>query len=82
MAAAADSTSSSSFETSKEVLGPVSPVNEDVARRMAAKAVSLSQEAGKLSEAADLMEEAFNRYPTLRDEYQGRVKLWRRGISM
>lgn len=82
VAASAESSSSSSFETSKEVLGPHSPANEGLARRMAEKAVSLSQETGKLTEAADLMEEAFNKYPTLRNEYQGRVKLWRRGISM
>lgn len=81
-AAAGAGSSGSSFETSKEVLGPHSPVNEDLARKMAAKAVALSQESGRLTEAADLMEEAFNKFPTLRNEYQGRVKLWRRGISM
>jgi serine/threonine-protein kinase len=82
MAATADSLSKSSFGTSKEVLGPHSPVNEDVARRMAGNAVALAQQSGGLSEAADLMEEAFNKCPALRSEYQGRVKLWRRGISM
>lgn len=70
------------FETSKEVLGPKSPVNEEVARRMASEAVRLAQKTGHLSEAADLMEEAFGKFPELRNEYQGRVKLWRRGISM
>lgn len=69
-------------ETSKEILGSHSPANEESARRMAAQAIKVSQEAGRLSEAADLMEEAMNKYPALRSEYQGRVKLWRRGIVM
>jgi serine/threonine-protein kinase len=73
---------SSSFETSKEVLGLHSPADEDVARRMVRSAVALAQQATRLAEAADLMEEAFNKCPALRSEYQGRVKLWRRGISM
>lgn len=71
-----------SFETSKEVLGNHSPANEEIARRMAGKAVQLAQDASRLSEAADLMEEALNKFPALRGEYQGRIKLWRRGISM
>ena len=70
------------FETSKEVLGGHSPANEESARRMAHEAVQLAQDASHLNEAADLMEEALNKFPALRTEYQGRVKLWRRGISM
>lgn len=69
-------------ETSKEVLGIHSPANEDNARQMALKAVQLAQNPSRLTEAADLMEEALNKFPALRPEYQGRVKLWRRGISM
>jgi serine/threonine-protein kinase len=71
-----------SFQTSKEVLGSHSPANEENARRMASEAVHLAQDASRLNEAADLMEEALNKFPALRTEYQGRVKLWRRGISM
>ena len=37
---------------------------------------------GRLGEAADLMEEAFNKSPDLRDKYAHQVKLWRCGISM
>lgn len=70
------------FETSKEVLGSHSPANEDRARRLAQQAIQISQEAGRLGDAADLMEEALNNFPAMREEYQGRLKLWRRGIAM
>jgi serine/threonine-protein kinase len=56
--------------------------DEGVGRSMAAKAMELSHHAGKLVEAADLLEEAFNRWPALRQQYQDRVTLWRRGIAM
>jgi len=51
-AAEADSTSNPS-ETSKEVLGPHSPVDEDGARRRARSAVALAQEPTKLSAPPD-----------------------------
>jgi len=38
--------------------------------------------AGRLTEAADTMEEAFNKSPEIRDKYAQRVSLWRRGMSM
>jgi len=37
---------------------------------------------GRLLEAADAMEEAFNKAPGLRSKYNNLVKLWRCGISM
>lgn len=70
------------WSTSKEVLGQVSPTAPQHARTLAERAIELAQDPGTLNEAADLMEEAFNKLPQLRSEYQGRVKLWRRGISM
>jgi hypothetical protein len=33
-------------------------------------------------EAADLLEEALNKCPRLRDEYEYQLKLWRRGIAL
>ena len=48
---------------------------------MAKKAVSLKKE-GQLGEAADLMEEAFNKWPELRDKFAHQVKLWRCGVSV
>jgi serine/threonine-protein kinase len=41
-----------------------------------------ARQAGRLAEAADLMEEAFNKSPELRPKYARQVKLWRCGISM
>ena len=70
------------WSTSKEVLGQPSPASPQEARGIAARAIELAQDPATLNEAADLMEEAFNKLPQLRNEYQGRVKLWRRGISM
>jgi serine/threonine-protein kinase len=74
--------SSGSSDVTKSTLGIHSPVNEERARRMAAQAINLSRQAGKLTEAADLMEEAFNKWPELRKQYEYQVKLWRRGIAM
>ena len=71
-----------SSETSKLALGAHSPANEKRAREMAERALGMAREAGQLIEAADLMEEAFNQWPQLRDEYEYRLKLWRRGIAM
>lgn len=71
-----------SSEMSKSVLGIHSPADEQQARGMADRATRLAREAGRLNEAADLMEEAFNRWPELRGEYEYQLKLWRRGIAM
>ena len=71
----------SSGEPSKTVLGMLSPVNEGLAEDLAQKAFKARQ-TGRLAEAADLMEEAFNKSPELRQKYAHQVKLWRCGISM
>ena len=71
----------SSSEPPKAVLGMPSPVGEGVANDLAQKAFKARQ-TGRLAEAADLMEEAFNKSPDLRQKYAHQVKLWRRGISM
>lgn len=55
--------------------------NQAEAENMVKKAVSLKKE-GQLGEAADLMEEAFNKWPELRDKFAHQVKLWRCGVSM
>jgi len=69
-------------DTSKTALGTHSPVDEVKARRAAEEAVAISRQVGRLNEAADLMEEAFNKWPDLRQQYEYQLKLWRRGISM
>jgi serine/threonine-protein kinase len=76
------SKSSDSVDVSKSALGTHSPFDENKARKMAAQAVQLSRQAGRLRDAADLMEEAFNKWPDLREQYEYQLKLWRRGIAM
>lgn len=70
-------------EQTKTALGVNhSPVNQETARRMANEALKLSRVPGKLIDAADMMEEAFNKWPALRNEHEYKVQLWRRGICM
>jgi eukaryotic-like serine/threonine-protein kinase len=69
-------------ETTKSVLGMHTAPNEEKAREMAEQARKMTRQGLKFNEAADIMEEAFNKWPALRDEYGYQIKLWRRGISM
>jgi len=48
---------------------------------MASEALQLKK-TGRLGDAADIMEVAFNKWPQLRGKYANQVKLWRCGISM
>ena len=66
----------------KNVLGMLSPVNEEHARVMIDHAYQVSLQPHKLQEAADIMEEAFNKLPDLRDEYEDQLLCWRRGKMM
>ena len=50
------------------------------AQAMAEQALATARQGSNMSEAADLMEEAFNLGPGLRDRHASRVRLWRRGI--
>jgi len=45
-------------------------------------AINMSKDASRLMEAADLLEEAITRNSDLREKYEYRLKLWRRGLSM
>lgn len=69
-------------DTAKHLLSGVPPANETSAKALVKVAIKLAREEGKLMEAADMMEEAFNMAPGLREENISRVKLWRAGISM
>jgi serine/threonine-protein kinase len=72
----------SNFEMSKTALGiDHSSPNKDEAEKMAQKAIE-QKRIGNLADAADIMEEAFNKWPELRGKYANYVKLWRCGISM
>jgi len=70
-----------SSQTLKITLGgaAASPHDEQKARKMAGEAVELAKHR-RLTDAADLMEEAFNRWPDLRDEHEHQLRLWRKGI--
>jgi len=69
-------------DVSKAALGPVqSSQNETLAQEMARQALGLKRQ-GRLADAADAMEEAFNKWPDLRQKYAPQVRLWRCGISM
>lgn len=70
-----------STEPPKIALSTASPIDEDLGQDLAKKALN-ARNAGRLGEAADLMEEAFNKSPVLRDKHAHQVKLWRCGISM
>jgi serine/threonine-protein kinase len=71
-----------SSELSKSVLGAHSPVNQEEGQRLVKEAIKRAKEGGRLFEAADIMEEAFNKSPSLRQKYANQVRLWRCGISM
>jgi len=73
--------SAESSATEKTVLGIYSPGDEKQARKMAESAIALSRQIGKLTEAADLMEQAFNKWPEIREQYEYKLRLWRRGIT-
>jgi serine/threonine-protein kinase len=66
--------------TSKIVLGSPSPEDEAAAHGLAEQARSLARQATTLTEAADLMEEAFNKSPRLRAAHEHRIRLWRKGV--
>lgn len=69
-------------EGSKAVLGPVGVADEGRAEQLAAQALRVSKQPGRLAEAADLMEEALARSPALRERHEYQIRLWRKGVVM
>jgi serine/threonine-protein kinase len=69
-------------DESKFVLGPISVSQEKTVEKMLFKALELSRNSNRLSEAADLLEETLNKDPSLREKYEYHLKLWRRGIAI
>jgi serine/threonine-protein kinase len=59
-----------------------SPSNGSSAKKKLAFALELARDPSRLSEAADVLEDALNGLPGLRDEYEYYLKLWRRGIAL
>ena len=66
---------------SKDALGKRSAQNQEEAEALVHKALNMARRSDKLNEAADMMEEAFNKWPSFREKYARKVKLWRCGIS-
>ena len=66
----------------KDSLGKYSPCSSGEGHKLAAIAIIKAKKDGNLLEAADMMEEAFNKSPSLREKYGEQVRLWRCGISM
>ena len=67
-------------DSKKGALGSFKQAKKASIQAMINEAIRLSQNVGKLMEAADLLEEALNRYPEFRNQYEYQLKLWRRGI--
>ncbi len=66
----------------KSTLGLLSKSDQSSAEEMVVKALNLSHDAGKLIEAADLLEEALNKSPGMKAQYEYQLKLWRRGLTI
>lgn len=67
---------------SKMILGTHSPPDQEAARQLVRQAIEKARKEGCLMDAADIMEEAFNKSPSLRQKYASQVRLWRCGVSM
>ena len=76
------STPSQGGNQAKSIFGQRSSSDMDAARRMINDALAASKKPGSLMSAADLLEEAINKAPELRDQYESQLKLWRRGVCM
>jgi serine/threonine protein kinase len=76
----ADKTLPTTSTNSKTALGHRTAPDLPKAEKMIEKAFELAAEAGKLIEAADILEEAINAAPTLRKRYASQVQMWRKGI--
>jgi serine/threonine-protein kinase len=74
--------SKESIDGSKSALGPISKPKEINAETMATEAMKLARDSSKLTEAADLLEEALIKQSDLRERYEYQLKLWRRGITI
>jgi serine/threonine protein kinase len=70
-----------SSEASKAVLGAKQQATDESADLLVERAFN-ARLAGRLADAADLMEEAFIKSQELRSKHAHQVKLWRRGICM
>jgi len=71
-----------SVDSSKNALGKHTPVNERSAKNKAEKAIRMAKKTSRIMDAADLLEEAINEWPPLREKYEYRLNLWKRGLTL
>ena len=71
----------SSSSAQKDALGVRTPGDKAHAEKVISTALELAEEPNRLMEAADMLEEAVNAAPELRDRYEYRISLWRRGLT-
>lgn len=69
-------------KSSKSVFAERSPIDKNVIKEKIQQAIELSKLPGKLPLAADLLEEIISKDHSLRERYESRLKLWRKGMSM
>jgi len=69
-------------DDTKSALGSLRDEDDERGAGMARDALEMARSTGRLSEAADLMEQAMNICPDLRERHEYTVQLWRRGIAM
>ena len=72
---------SSYGQTTKSALGEHTPMDESQANELFVKAIEFSKFSNKLNEAADMLEQAFLKWPEYKEKYEYLAKLWRKGIS-
>ncbi|NUO19892.1 serine/threonine protein kinase [bacterium] len=69
--------------SSKDILGSNKEMGKSGdAKIKASRALELAKQPGRLTEAADLLEEAITKLPDIRAQYEPLIRLWRRGICM
>lgn len=68
-------------EVTKSALGIHTPIDEPEANKLLKQAIGICNNSNKLNEAADILEQAFLRWPDYKEKYEYLIKLWRKGIS-
>jgi len=72
---------SSNSQSTKSALGEHTPMDESKAADLFKQAMEISKFSNKLNEAADMLEQAFLKWPEYKEKYEYLAKLWRKGIS-
>lgn len=71
-----------SVDSSKSALGKHDPASERSAKKKVEKAKIIAMQSSRIMDAADLLEEAINEWPPLREKYEYQLSLWKRGLTL